>query len=94
MISQGMLRMQVKNPDPLCPAALSTWMAALRVDEVLHYLDISYWPFARAIATQLRADGITKTQQVAYLLFAHNKNNPSASCLEGEGAAILPSSIN
>eukprot|EP00972_Heterocapsa_arctica_P038025 5597171-Heterocapsa_arctica.AAC.1 len=63
MISQGMLGMQVRSVEPLCPAALSIWMAALRIDEVLHYLDISYWPFARAIATQLRAEGITKTQQ-------------------------------
>eukprot|EP00972_Heterocapsa_arctica_P017138 2533797-Heterocapsa_arctica.AAC.1 len=76
MISQGMHRILVRNIEAACPAALDTWIRNLRITEVLHHLDIGFWPFARAIAAQLRANDITKSQQVAYILFQERKARP------------------
>jgi hypothetical protein len=94
MVAQGMHRIQVRQVDPFCPDAMDRWATTFRIEETLHYLDISYWPFARAIATQLFAGGITKPQEVAYLLFERTQGDHAFGGLGGATPSCLPSSIN
>eukprot|EP00972_Heterocapsa_arctica_P031878 4696576-Heterocapsa_arctica.AAC.1 len=94
MISQGMHRIQVRSIEAACSAALDTRIRTLRITEVLHHLDIGFWPFARAIAAQLRANNITKSQQVAYVLFQERNGRSRSNGAEDGSAAVLPSSID
>ena len=89
-----MSRIQVREVDPFSSDAMDGWVTTFRIEETLNYLDINYWPFARAIATQLFAGGITKPQEVAYLLFEQKKGDHSFGNLGGAEPNRLPSSID
>jgi hypothetical protein len=93
-IAQGMSRIRAREVPLVSLDTMDKWVTLFRIEETLSYLDMNYFPFARAIATQLIAGGITKPQEVAYLLFGEEKGEHAFGSLEAPASSHLPSSID
>jgi hypothetical protein len=95
MISQGMTRLCVAQGEDVGPVITDSWVKGFRIAEVLHHLDIRYWRLARAIAAQLRAHNIFKSQQVIYILFPDPDDRFSHAAAPRDMAVVdIPGSIN